>query len=106
MLDAAKEEIAIKKRALEMMENADRRHEETMQGFLQSMNLMAASIGNGFNKLQGLLQQPSSHFNQQPTSSGTPQHMNPQCQQPFPRRNMNEERNQGLYMSYLEEEPC
>ena len=33
LLDAAKEEIALKKRALEMMENADKRHEETMQGF-------------------------------------------------------------------------
>ena len=105
LLDAAKEEIALKKRALEMMENADKRHEETMQGFLQSMNLMAASIGNGFNMLQGLLQQPSCHFNQQPTFSGTPQHINPGFQQPFPRRNMTEERNQGSYMSYLEEEP-
>ncbi len=67
LLDAAKEEIALKKRALEMMESADRTHAETMQSFLQSMNTMAASIWNEFTMLQGLLQQPRLSPNNQPS---------------------------------------
>ncbi len=90
-----------------MMESADRTHTETMQSFLQSMNTMAASIGNGFTMLQGLLQQPrpSPQFNQQPTFLETPEQINSQRKQTFSRRNTNEERNQGLFMSYLQEEP-
>eukprot|EP00795_Rhopilema_esculentum_P015951 gene15951-7281_t len=38
MLDAAKEKVALKKGALEMMENLERKHNQTMQTFSDSIN--------------------------------------------------------------------
>lgn len=64
LLDTAKQEIALKKRGMDMMEESDKNHEKRMKKFEDSINNLTAVISNGFNMLQGLLQQPAPMFPQ------------------------------------------
>ena len=68
LLDIAKEEIAFKRKAMEKMDEADKRFENSIQGIANSMNSLTAAITGGFNLLQGMLnagpyQQPYQHSN-------------------------------------------
>ena len=68
LLDIAKEEIALKRKAMEKMDEADKRFENSIQGIANSMNSLTAAITGGFNLLQGMLnagpyQQPYQHTN-------------------------------------------
>ena len=68
LLDIAKEEIALKRKAMEKMDEVDKRFENSIQGIANSMNSLTAAITGGFNLLQGMLnagpyQQPYQHSN-------------------------------------------
>ena len=70
LLDAAKQEIAIKKRIVESIEDSEKRHEQQIKTFNETMGALTSAIGNGFAMLQGLMQQqmhqPQPYF-QSPT---------------------------------------
>ena len=53
LLEFAKEEIALKKRALEIMEESGKKHEQTMQTFSESISGMTNVISSGFILIQG-----------------------------------------------------
>ena len=68
LLDIAKEEIALKRKAMEKMDEADKRFGNSIQGIANSMNSLTAAITGGFNLLQGMLnagpyQHPYQHSN-------------------------------------------
>ena len=56
LLDTAKQEIAMKKRIMESIEESEKKHEQQMKTFTDSMNALTSVIGNGFAMLQGLMQ--------------------------------------------------
>ena len=58
LLDSAKEEVALKKRALEIMEDSGKKHEQTMKNFSDSISAMTNVISSGFLMMQGFMQQP------------------------------------------------
>ena len=57
LLDTAKQEVALKKRGMDMMEESEKNHEKSMKKFEESINNLTAVISNGFNMLQGMFQQ-------------------------------------------------
>ena len=100
LLDTAKQEIALKKRGIEMIEEADKKHKETMQKFSESVNTLSAVIGNGFMMLQGLLQKPTFYQEAQPTNFFQNQNHRGQ-------RNTSagfEQRDQPSYQRFLDED--
>jgi len=58
LLDMAQQEIAIKRRAMEKMEEGEAKHEETMKMLTNNMTALTNVIANGFSMLQGLMYQP------------------------------------------------
>ena len=58
LLDMAQQEIAIKRRAMEKMEEGEAKHEESMKMLTNNMTALTNVIANGFGMLQGLMYQP------------------------------------------------
>ena len=79
LLDIAKEEIALKKKAMEKIDEADKRFENSIQGIANSMNILTAAITSGFNALQGML---NAGAYQQPYRQGNPYMQNFAQQRP------------------------
>ena len=75
LLESTRQEITVKKRIVESIELAEKKHEEQMEKFNENMNSLTAVIGNGFAMIQMMMQnqinqQGPSHFvNQQPFHS-------------------------------------
>ena len=59
LLDPAKQEIALKKREMDMMEVSGKNHKKSMKNFEESINNLTTVISNGFNMLQGMMQHPT-----------------------------------------------
>ena len=59
LLDPAKQEIALKKREVDMMEVSGKNHKKGMKNFEESINNLTTVISNGFNMLQGMMQHPT-----------------------------------------------
>ena len=55
LLDLAAQEIALKKRALQKIEEGDKKHGENMKIFADSMKSLTNVISNGLTMLQGML---------------------------------------------------
>jgi hypothetical protein len=64
LLTTAKEEVVLKKRAVDMMEEADKKRENDMQNLKESISSLTSVISNGFTTLQGIFQQPMMPQNQ------------------------------------------
>ena len=96
LLDSAKEEVALKKRALEIMEDSGKKHELTMKTFSESISAMTNVISSGFLMMQGFMQQPLQLPYQHPKGAHQ-----------YYRGGINEhkeEKGQGQYMSYLKDD--
>ena len=52
LVDTAKMDVALKKKGIEMMEEADKKHEQSVKRFEESINHLTSVIANGFNMLQ------------------------------------------------------
>ena len=57
-LDIAKQELDLKKRGIEMMEEVEKQQEKRMKMFENSRNTLTAVMSNGFSMLQSMFQQP------------------------------------------------
>ena len=93
LLDSAKEEVALKERALEIMEDSGKKHEQTMKKFSDSISAMTNVISSGFLMMQGFMQQPLNLPFQHSTGAHK-YHMDRSSE-------YNKERGQGQYISYL-----
>ena len=58
LLECAKEKVPLKKCALEMLEESERQHENTMRKFSESIHALTNAISSGFVIMQGKMQQP------------------------------------------------
>ena len=58
LISNSKEEVVLKKRVVDMMEEANRKHENDMQCLKESIGNLTSAINNGFSSLQVFFQQP------------------------------------------------
>eukprot|EP00795_Rhopilema_esculentum_P011317 gene11317-21507_t len=79
LLDIAMEEIALKRKLMEKMDEADKRFENSIQGIANSINSLTAAITGGFNLLQGML---NAGAYQQPYQQSHPYMQNYEQQRP------------------------
>ena len=68
LLDIAKDDIVLKRKAMEKMDEADKHFENSIQGIANGMNSLTAAITGAFTSLQGMLnagpyQQPCQYRN-------------------------------------------
>ena len=64
LLDIANQEIKLKRRALEKMEEGEKKHEANMKMFAENMNTLPNVVSSGFGMLQRLMFQQNGFLNQ------------------------------------------
>ena len=59
LLAVAKEDLQLKRKVLDQMEEADKKHQKTMDSLLQGFTSLTSTLNNGFGLVSSLLSQPS-----------------------------------------------
>ena len=72
LLAMAREDLQLKRKVFDQMEEADKKHQKTMDSLLQGFTSLISALHNGFSLVGSLLSQPAAA---QPSSSSTAQEM-------------------------------
>ena len=59
LLAVAREDLQLKRKVLDQMEEADKKHQKTMDSLLQVFTSLTSTLNNGFGLVGSLLSQPS-----------------------------------------------